>query len=189
KDRWPDRLQVVHVLSREPGDAELLSGRIDAQRLPRLLDAFLPGGADEWFLCGPYRMVLDAKAVLAARGVPERAIRTELFHVTDEPPPPRRADDEAAEAGTRLTVLLDGRASEVVMRPGERVLDAALRVRGELPYSCRGGVCATCGARVVDGEVPMARNWALEPEEGDPAHVLRCQSTSDNDRISVYYDR
>ncbi|HEY8452497.1 MAG: 1,2-phenylacetyl-CoA epoxidase subunit PaaE [Micromonosporaceae bacterium] len=188
KDRWPDRLQVVHVLSREPGDAELLSGRIDAQRLPRLLDAFLPGGADEWFLCGPYRMVLDAKAVLAARGVPERAIRTELFHVTDEPPPPRRADDEAAEAGTRLTVLLDGRASEVVMRPGERVLDAALRVRGELPYSCRGGVCATCRARVVDGEVTMARNWALEPEEVAAGYVLTCQSTPVTDRLTVDYD-
>lgn len=190
KDRWPDRLQVVHVLSREPGDAELLSGRIDAERLPRLLDAFLPAGADEWFLCGPYQMVLDARAVLAARGVAERAIHTELFHVTEEPPPPRRADDAgtAAGAGTRLTVLLDGRASEVVMRPDERVLDAALRVRGELPYSCRGGVCATCRARVVEGEVTMARNWALEPEEVAAGYVLTCQSTPVTDHLTVDYD-
>ncbi|HLV57269.1 MAG TPA: 1,2-phenylacetyl-CoA epoxidase subunit PaaE [Natronosporangium sp.] len=190
KDRWPDRLQVVHVLSREPGDAKLLSGRIDAERLPRLLDAFLPGGADEWFLCGPYRMVLDARAVLAARGVPERSVHTELFHVTEEPPPPRRPDDTGTPAGTgtRLTVLLDGRASEVVMRPDERVLDAALRVRGELPYSCRGGVCATCRARVVDGEVTMARNWALEPEEVAAGYVLTCQSTPVTDHLTVDYD-
>lgn len=191
KDRWPQRLQLVHVLSREPGDAELLSGRIDAPRLPRLLDTFLPGGADEWFLCGPYGMVLDARAVLAERGVPERSVHTELFHVSEQPPEPaRRREPDAAEegGGAALTVLLDGRASQVTMRPDERVLDAALRVRGELPYSCRGGVCSTCRARLVDGEVTMARNWALEPEELAAGYVLTCQSTPVTDHLTVDYD-
>jgi ring-1,2-phenylacetyl-CoA epoxidase subunit PaaE len=192
KDRWPQRLQLVHVLSREPGDAELLSGRIDAQRLPRLLDTFVPAGVDEWFLCGPYGMVLDARAVLSGRGVPDRSVHTELFHVSEEPPePPRRprAPEPAAEdGGAALTVLLDGRASQVTMRPDERVLDAALRVRGELPYSCRGGVCSTCRAKLVDGEVTMARNWALEPEELAAGYVLTCQSTPVTDHLTVDYD-
>lgn len=193
KDRWPDRLQVVHVLSREPGPAELLSGRIDAERLPRLLATFLPARvvtdpATEWFLCGPYQMVLDARAVLADHGVSEQRVRTELFHVPDEQsgtPPPAAP---AAGGGCELTVVLDGRASSVTMRPGERVLDAALRARAELPYSCRGGVCATCRARVVEGEVRMARDWALEPAERAAGYVLTCQSSPVSDRLTVDYD-
>src|SRR5690606_638005 len=192
KDRWPERLQVVHVLSREPGPAELLSGRVGAGRLPRLLARFLParvvtGRATEWFLCGPYQMVLDARAVLADHGVSERRVRTELFHVPDEqsatPPPPAPAGP-----GCALTVVLDGRASRVTMRPGERVLDAALRARAELPYSCRGGVCATCRARVVEGEVSMARDWALEPAERAAGYVLTCQSSPVSDHLIVDYD-
>ncbi len=201
KDRWPTRLQVVHVLSREPGDAELLSGRIDAQRLPRLLDVFVPGEADEWFLCGPYGMVADARTVLAERGVPERAVHTELFHVpTGEEA--ATSGDRSAGAGagaeapsgvvddrrTSVTILLDGRTSSFTMGRDERVLDAALKVRGELPYSCRGGVCSTCRARVVDGEVTMAANWALEPDELAAGYVLTCQSSPVSDELTVDYD-
>jgi ring-1,2-phenylacetyl-CoA epoxidase subunit PaaE len=190
KDRWPARLQIVHVLSREPGDAELLSGRIDAARLPRLLAAFVADPIDEWFLCGPYGLVLDARAVLTERGVPERAVHTELFHVPAsgaDTPPARPA--EAADAGeVEVTIQLDGRASRFTMRRDERVLDAALRVRGELPYACRGGVCSTCRAKLVDGEVTMASNWALEPDELAAGYVLTCQSSPVTDRLSVDYD-
>jgi ring-1,2-phenylacetyl-CoA epoxidase subunit PaaE len=190
KDRWPARLQVVHVFSREPGEAELLSGRIEADRLPRLLDAFLPGGVDEWFLCGPYGMVLDARAVLTERGVPDRAVHTELFHVPESgsgassaPPPPAEGGGEVT-----VTLLLDGRSSSFTMGRGERVLDAALRVRGELPYACRGGVCSTCRAKLVEGEVRMASNWALEPDELAAGYVLTCQSSPVTDHLIVDYD-
>jgi ring-1,2-phenylacetyl-CoA epoxidase subunit PaaE len=194
KDRWPARLQVVHALSREPGDAELLSGRIDAGRLPRLLDVFVPNQVDEWFLCGPYGMVLDARAVLADRGVAERAVRTELFHVPSEgessaPPAniPMAGDGAGADAA-EVMIILDGRSSTFIMGRGERVLDAALRVRGELPYACRGGVCSTCRARLVEGEVTMAQNWALEPDELAAGYVLTCQSSPVTDRLVVDYD-
>lgn len=186
KDRFPDRLQVVHVFSRETGPAELLSGRIDAERLPRLLDAFVPGPIDEWFLCGPYQMVLDARGVLAARGVAEQAVHTELFHVPAagvEPPPAEPPGGEVA-----ATIMLDGRATSFPMGRGERVLDAALRVRGELPYSCRGGVCSTCRARVVDGAVKMAQNWALHPDELAAGYVLTCQAMPVTDQLTVDYD-
>jgi ring-1,2-phenylacetyl-CoA epoxidase subunit PaaE len=192
KDRWPARLQVVHVLSREPGDAELLSGRIDAQRLPRLLDVFVPGEVDEWFLCGPYGMVLDARAVLAERGAAERTVHTELFHVPSEGEAPAATPEAQPDSrdvgGTEVTIILDGRSSTFTMGRGERVLDAALRVRGELPYSCRGGVCSTCRARLVSGEVTMAQNWALEPDEMADGYVLTCQASPVTDKLVVDYD-
>jgi ring-1,2-phenylacetyl-CoA epoxidase subunit PaaE len=188
KDRYRTRLHLVHVLSREPGESPLLSGRIDADRLGRLLDTLVPAEAvDEWFLCGPYGMVVDAQRVLADRGVPKDAVRTELFHVDQPPEPPRRPEDVAG-AGAEVTILLDGRASSFTMGRQDRVLDAALKVRGELPYACKGGVCSTCRAKVVEGSVEMARNYALEPDEVAAGYVLTCQSSPTSDRLVVDYD-
>jgi ring-1,2-phenylacetyl-CoA epoxidase subunit PaaE len=188
KDRYPTRLHLVHVLSREMGESPLLSGRIDAERLSRLLDTIVPGDdIEEWFLCGPYGMVVDAKAVLAGRGVPEAAVHTELFHVDEAPAPPRRPADEPG-TGTEVTIVLDGRSSRFTMGREERVLDAALRVRGELPYACKGGVCSTCKAKVIDGEVTMARNYALEPDEVAAGYVLTCQASPVTDTLTVDYD-
>jgi len=199
KDRFPTRLQVVHVLSREPLEAELLSGRIDADRFGRLLDAFLPPDrVDEWFLCGPHGMVTGARQVLAECGVARSLVHTELFHVAaPEQVGPEQVESDQVESdqveserstGTAVTVLLDGRTSMVRMDRSERVLDAALRVRGELPYACRGGVCSTCRAKVLDGEVSMARNYALEPDEIAAGYVLTCQASPLTDRLTVDYD-
>jgi ring-1,2-phenylacetyl-CoA epoxidase subunit PaaE len=190
KDRYPTRLHLVHVLSREPREAQLLSGRLDADRLRRLFDTLVDASTvDEWFLCGPYALVLDARAVLAERGVPDAAVHTELFHVEDVPVRPREPRPTAARGGgAQVTILLDGRASTFTMGPDERVLDAAMRVRPELPYSCKGGVCSTCRAKVVDGRVQMARNFALEPDEVARGYVLTCQSSPLTDRLVVDYD-
>ncbi|NGM12638.1 phenylacetate-CoA oxygenase/reductase subunit PaaK [Verrucosispora sp. WMMA2044] len=187
KDRYPTRLHLVHVLSREQGDSPLLSGRIDAERLGRLLETIVPGEAiEEWFLCGPYGLVVDARAVLTERGVAESAVHTELFHVDAPPEPVRRSDD--ASGGTDVTITLDGRSSSFTMRRDERVLDAALKVRGELPYACKGGVCSTCRAKVVSGEVEMACNYALEPDEVAAGYVLTCQSSPLTDTLTIDYD-
>jgi ring-1,2-phenylacetyl-CoA epoxidase subunit PaaE len=191
KDRYPRRLQVVHALSREPQLSPLLSGRLDAARLRDILDSPLLNAStvDEWFLCGPYGMVVDAQGVLAERGVPASSVHTELFHVEPEPVVRTAHDPDApAAVAANLTVLLDGRESTVAMAPGERVLDAALRVRPELPYACKGGVCSTCRARLTEGEVEMARNYALEPDELAAGYVLTCQSTPKTDRVAVDYD-
>jgi ring-1,2-phenylacetyl-CoA epoxidase subunit PaaE len=187
KDRYPTRLHLVHVLSREPQDAALLSGRLDADRLRALLDTVVDGSTvDEWFLCGPYGMVTDARAVLAERGVPDQAVHSELFHVEDSPAPVRRVAESEGDA--EVTILLDGRASTFRMGRGERVLDAALKVRGELPYSCKGGVCSTCRAKIVDGRVTMARNYALEPDELAAGYVLTCQSSPTTPHLTLNYD-
>lgn len=187
KDRYPQRLHVVHVLSREPGQAPLLSGRIDAERMNRLLDGLLPAVAeiDEWFLCGPFGMVTGVRAVLGDRGAV--VVHQELFFA-DDGPPPAVARATTMDAGAVASILLDGRESTVTIAPGERVLDAALRVRPELPYACKGGVCSTCRARLVEGEVAMARNFALEPDEVAAGYVLTCQATPVTERLVVDYD-
>jgi ring-1,2-phenylacetyl-CoA epoxidase subunit PaaE len=194
KDRYPSRLHLVHVLSREPQSSALLSGRLDATRLAGILSSLVDASTvDEWFLCGPYGLVLDAKEVLAGRA-PGVTVHTELFHVDDGPPsaaPSRsRPARDAGEAGaaTRVTMVLDGRASTFEMGPDERVLDAALRVRPELPYACKGGVCSTCRAKITEGRVEMARNFALEPDETANGYVLTCQSVPLSDSLVVDYD-
>jgi ring-1,2-phenylacetyl-CoA epoxidase subunit PaaE len=183
KDRYPTRLHLVHVLSREPREADLLSGRLDRDRLKRILDALLPpDSVDEWFLCGPYGMVVDAQGVLDGR-----LVHTELFHV-EETPVARSAGKDVIAAGTEVTIMLDGRASSFTMGRDERVLDAALKVRAELPYACKSGVCSTCRAKVVDGDVRMARNFALEPDELSAGYVLTCQASPTTDALTVDFD-
>jgi ring-1,2-phenylacetyl-CoA epoxidase subunit PaaE len=192
KDRYPTRLHILHVLSREPQDADLLSGRIDAERFGRILEAGLidVDSVDEWFLCGPYGMVMDVRSVLSQRGVPDAGVHTELFHVEETPAAPRRprSADEAPADGATVTIMLDGRSSTFTMERDERVLDAALKVRSELPYACKGGVCSTCKAKVLDGRVEMARNYALEPDEVAAGYVLTCQSSPVTDTVTIDYD-
>ncbi|HEY8371900.1 MAG TPA: 1,2-phenylacetyl-CoA epoxidase subunit PaaE [Pseudonocardiaceae bacterium] len=191
KDRYRDRLQLVHVLSREPRDVELFSGRLDADRIGRLLDAVVPADdIDEWWLCGPYGMVQDAQTVLTARGVPAERVHHELFYVDEPPPPLTRREDSRTPDGpvSEVAVLLDGRRTELMLPRDEPILDAAQRVRADLPFACKGGVCGTCRARVVEGEVRMRRNYALEQHEVDAGFVLTCQALPVSEHVVVDFD-
>jgi ring-1,2-phenylacetyl-CoA epoxidase subunit PaaE len=188
KDRYRSRMQLVHVLSREPRDVELFSGRLDAQRLRRLFGTVVPAAdVDEWWLCGPYGMVCDAETVLAELAVPEERVHRELFYVDSPPPPPRRAE-QSAKAVAEVTVLLDGRSTTVPLPEDTPILDGAQRVRADLPFACKGGVCGTCRARLVDGQVRMRRNFALEQRELDAGFVLTCQSVPVTEHVTVDYD-
>jgi ring-1,2-phenylacetyl-CoA epoxidase subunit PaaE len=193
KDRYPARLQLIHVLSREERDAELLSGRIDAAKLDALLDGLIPPeDVDDWLLCGPFEMVEQVREQLLARGVTNRQIHLELFHVEGEPAPVRRrsstsgagADGEAAE----VTVRLDGRTTTFRMPPDGSVLDATLAVRSDAPYACKGGVCGTCRAKLVEGEVTMARCYALDDDEVADGFVLACQSVPVTPKVVLDFD-
>ncbi len=191
KDRYADRFRLVHVLSREPQEAELLSGRLDPPRLRRLLEALLPPeSVDEWFLCGPFAMVEGAREVLAEAGVGAEHVHTELFHVEGEAPRESASPEEVRAAGSSsVRATLDGRASTVqVPRTGVRILDAVLAVRADAPYACKGGVCGTCRARLVSGEVSMARNYALDPEEVEAGFVLACQSVPVSEDVELDFD-
>lgn len=188
KDRFPERLQVLHVLSREEQDSELLSGRLDPDRLRRLFAALVPvDGVDEWYLCGPFGMVTEGRQALLDAGVPASSVHIELFHA--DPPPPRERRPADAGAGTaEVTVVLHGRTTTVaVERDGPPVLDAVLAVRGDAPYACKGGVCGTCRARCVSGSVEMDVNYALEPDELAAGVVLTCQSHPTSDEVRLEY--
>lgn len=184
KDRHPTRLQVVHVMSREEQESELVSGRLDPDRLGRILDALVPvDGIDEWYLCGPFGMVTQARELLLARGASE--VHVELFHAEAPPPRPRHAPGEVGQA--TVVALLHGRSSTFTMDRDDKVLDALLDVRADAPYACRGGVCGTCRARVVAGAVEMDVNYALEPDELAAGVVLTCQSHPTTDEVRLEY--
>ncbi|MGY2085387.1 1,2-phenylacetyl-CoA epoxidase subunit PaaE [Blastococcus sp. SYSU DS0539] len=190
KDRYGTRLQLVHVLSREPRDAELTSGRLDGERLRTLVGNLVDApGVDHWWLCGPHGMVADARALLAELGVPGERVHQELFYVDDVPPEPVRGDEETvAGPSSSVTVVLDGRTTTLALPRDEPVLDSAQRIRGDLPFACKGGVCGTCRARVTEGEVEMRRNYALEASEVEAGYVLTCQSLPRSDAVTVDYD-
>jgi len=189
KDRFPDRFHLVHVLSREQQDVELFSGRLDGDRLSRILKSLRPAeDVDAWFLCGPQQMVVDLRQVILDHGVEATAIHTELFHADPVPRVPE-AMSSSVEGAAHVTIRLDGRTSDFELRPdGVGVLEAALQVRSDLPFACRGGVCGTCRAKLVEGTVAMDVNYALEPEEMADGYVLTCQSHPTSERVVVDYD-
>ena len=189
KDAYPARMQIVHVLSREPQEVELYSGRLDAARLTALLPATVDVPAvDHWWLCGPFLMVTDAIDVLRELGVDAGRIHRELFWVGDDPPAEATHDEPPVGEGTSLTVILDGRSSTLTLPPGTPVLDGAQTVRPDLPFACKGGVCGTCRAKVTSGAAAMRRNYALEQRELDAGYVLTCQALPQSDEITVDYD-
>jgi ring-1,2-phenylacetyl-CoA epoxidase subunit PaaE len=189
KDAYPARICLVHVLSREPQEVNLFNGRLDASKLRELLPVTVDvATADHWWLCGPFAMVEGAIGVLTELGVARDRIHRELFYVEDSPPAEATHADAPAGPGAEVTVLLDGRSSTVTVEPGTPVLDGAQRVRPDLPFACKGGVCGTCRALLVDGEVTMRRNYALEKEELEAGYVLTCQALPTSDRITVDYD-
>lgn len=189
KDRYPARFQLVTVLSREEQEAGLPSGRLDEERLAGLLPALLPvAEVTGWFLCGPYGLVQGAERALGALGVARNRVHEEIFHVEDTAAPTRAAAATAPAHG-RVTARLDGRSGTWPVRDGESLLDAVLRNRADAPYACKGGVCGTCRAFLVTGEVRMERNFALEEEETEAGFVLACQSHAVTEEVEIDFDR
>jgi ring-1,2-phenylacetyl-CoA epoxidase subunit PaaE len=184
KDRHPTRFQLVHVLSRELQESELLSGRLDAERLRRIRASLL-GESDGWFLCGPFDLVTTVHEALVADGADPGTVHTELFHAEA---PPVTTTAPTTSTGTEAIATLGGLQTAFTVQPGEHVLDALLRVRGDAPYACKGGVCGTCRAHLTEGTVTMDANWALEPDEIARGYVLTCQSRPTGDRLVLDYD-
>lgn len=189
KNRYGPRLDLVHVLSREPRDVELFSGRLDADRLRRIIAALVPvPGVDHVWLCGPFGLIADAREVLAELGVPADRVHYELFYV-DEPPPELHRPDVVIEGDvSEVTVLLDGRTTTSAMAKDVSLLDGASATRNDLPFACKGGVCGTCRAHVVTGEVDMRRNYALDEDEVERGFVLTCQTFPVGDDVTVDFD-
>ena len=195
KDKYPSRLAVHHVLSREQRIAPLMTGRIDAEKLRALLGtAIHADDVDEWFLCGPFELVQLCRDTLAERGVKPERIRFELFTSGKPDRPEGNAgrpvvEDESTET-YKIRFKLDGLQGEVASptHARESILNAALRVRPDVPFACAGGVCGTCRAKLVSGKVSMDENYALEQDELDRGYVLTCQSHPSTPEVTVDFD-
>ena len=190
KNRYGPRLHLVHVLSQEPVEAEISSGRLDRAKLDTLLRVLVPADAvDHWWLCGPFGMVTDAGEVLGEHGVATSTVHRELFYVDAPPPEPVRVPEgvDAAD-GVPATIVLNGRSTTLTLARDVPVLDGAQRARSDLPFACKGGVCGTCRAHVDSGEVVMRRNFALEDDEVAAGYVLTCQSMPVAGDLVVDYD-
>lgn len=195
KDKYPSRLAVHHVLSREQRISPLMSGRIDGDKLDELLDHVIQvDRADEWFLCGPFELVQLCRDTLKERGVDESKVRFELF-TTGKPTTPQGQQGRVVKADPKgenykIEFNLDGTSAQVDSPKSARetVLNAALRVRPDVPFACAGGVCGTCRAKVVKGDFEMEENFALEKDEVEKGYVLTCQTRPTSDQLVVDYD-
>ena len=195
KDKYPQRFAVHHVLSREQRVSPLMSGRIDEEKLNELLDRVIRTEAtDEWFLCGPFELVQLCRDTLKERGVAEDGVRFELF-TTGNPERPAGQQGRAIEvdpSGNNFVISfnLDGTSSRVESPASahETLLNAALRVRSDVPFACAGGVCGTCRAKVIEGDTEMDENYALEKEEVDAGYVLTCQTRPCSENVKIDFD-
>ncbi len=205
KDRYPARLSLIHLLSRQAQEVALFNGRLDTAKVSELLAGLIPADSiGETFICGPEAMIEGCEQALLAAGVPRERIHSERFTTASPPtnainsgaPSDRREraggknglKSESATGTIRLSVQLDGKAHELRMFAHERVLDVALAAGLDLPYSCRGGVCCTCRARVLSGQVAMEKNFTLEDWEVKKGFVLSCQARPLSESVSISYD-
>src|SRR5574343_527659 len=195
KDRYPDRLTLIHILSRQAQEVDLLQDRIDASKVQAIIDTLLPvASMDEVFICGPEAMIEATEQALLAAGVPENRVHAERFTSGPAQAAKVQADTDAgprkqaAAKDIALTIVLDGKEHELAIGPDEHVLDAALDAGLDLPFSCKAGVCCTCRAKVLCGEVVMDKNFTLEGDEVKQGFVLSCQARATTKRLVVSFD-
>lgn len=200
KDRYPERVSLVHVLSRQPGEVAVQQGRLDEAKVTELLRTLLPASQiDEAFICGPEAMIESTERALHAAGVPPERVHAERFASGIALQKQDAINTGAAYAHSAsasdqktfefaLSVVLDGKTHSMGMHAQDNVLDTALQSGLDLPYACKGGVCCTCRAKVLEGQVSMEKNFTLEQWEIDKGFVLTCQSHCVSKKVVVSYD-
>ncbi|MBS1929073.1 MAG: phenylacetate-CoA oxygenase/reductase subunit PaaK [Chitinophagaceae bacterium] len=191
KNKYPERFQLVHILSREMLDTELFFGRLDMEKLAQLQPLIPYAQFNEVYICGPEEMIFNSKEFLETAGVPAANIHFELFTVPGEKKLHEQVLEIQENSGpvSHVSVHLDGRTLEFDLpMNGPSILDGALAQGADLPFSCKGGVCATCRAKLEEGKVEMDKNYALEKEEIEQGFILTCQSHPRSERIFVNFD-
>ncbi len=190
KDRYLSRLAVFHVLSREQQDLAVLNGHLDAEKVALVMRSLVPvASVDQVFVCGPQPMIEGLEKALSDLGMPRDRIHVERFTpgVGGRPPPVTVAPDAKPKA--IATIISEGARFDIPVAEGEAIIDAAIRAGRSLPYSCKGGMCCTCRARLIEGRVEMTVNYSLEPWETDAGYVLTCQSHPVTERVLIDYDQ
>jgi len=194
KNRYMQRMRVYHILSREMMDVPLFNGRIDANKVIDLSKSLIDvNKVDEVFICGPEEMLLAVRQQLLDLGMPSEKIHIELFSSPDQPKAKHeqwvKQHNRHGDAVSKVSVRLDGVTFDMELGYNEdSILDAALKHGADLPYACKGGVCSTCRAKVVEGEVEMEVNYALEKDEIKNGFVLTCQSHPKTERVVIDFD-
>lgn len=188
KDRFKERFQLVNIFSREMNDSALFNGRIDAEKLQLLFKAdLIHANFDHCFACGPDEMMDAIEKVLPELGIERSKIHTERFNTGSTKRISAEQIDRRQEE--RVNIILDGRELIIdVSKQDDSILDAALRAGADLPYACKGGVCATCKCKVLEGQVEMAINYSLEPEEVEKGYVLSCQARPTTPNVRLSFD-
>lgn len=192
KDRYLNRLTLIHVLSSQAQETELLEGRVDPAKVRAIIAAFLPvASMDEVFVCGPEAMIESTEKTLLDAGVPASRVYSERFISATPLENPSSAGEKPEiniARQTNVTVVVDGKEHQLQMGGNEVILDVALNAGLDLPFSCRGGVCCTCRAKVMSGTVSMAKNYTLEPWEMEQGFVLSCQARPTSENVVVSFD-
>ena len=193
KDRFMERLSIYHILSREVADADLLSGRINSEKAESFIKNIIPAEKiDEVFLCGPEEMILSVRDTLIQSGVEAKKIHFELFFSAASAEKKKEhelAINKSDDDFSKVTVKLDATALKLDLAyHGPTILDAALQNGADLPYACKGGVCATCKCKLEKGEVEMDINYSLEPDEIAAGFILSCQAHPRSEEVVVNFD-
>lgn len=189
KNRYINRFSLVHVLSREHSDTPINNGRIDSDKLSAI-DSMLGFTADaHYFVCGPEAMIFSVRDFLAAKGIPPEHVHIELFTSSTKPASVRSPTVTGKKIKSRITLNADGRNINFDMEDaGTTLLDAALQQGADLPYACKGGMCCTCKARLMEGEVRMDVHWGLEQDELDKGFILTCQAYPVSENVVIDFD-
>ncbi|MBL8474063.1 MAG: 2Fe-2S iron-sulfur cluster binding domain-containing protein [Rhodocyclaceae bacterium] len=194
KDRYRDRLTLIHILSRQAQESDLLQGRIDGPKVNALMATLLPAASmDEVFVCGPDAMMDATVAALLGAGVAPARIHLERFSAAlppgvKLPAEPDGRPAEASAADVNLTVTLDGKQYELRAGKDEALLDAALEAGLDVPYSCKSAVCSTCRARLLAGTVRMDKNFTLDARDIAAGYILSCQARATSPAVAISYD-
>jgi ring-1,2-phenylacetyl-CoA epoxidase subunit PaaE len=190
KDRFIDRLSLFHVISGEEQDIPILHGRLDGAKVRVVLRSLVPAkSVDHVFICGPAGMSEDVEATCRELGIAADRIHVERF-VSEfgGRPRPKAVISASAPPKAHASLIIDGKRREVPVAEGEAILDAALRAGIDLPFACKGGMCSTCRAKLVEGEARMEVNYSLEPWELKAGFILTCQARPTTERVVVDYD-
>jgi len=193
KNKFIDRLTIHHILSREVTDAPIYHGRINADKCEALFNKLVDiDTIDESFICGPEEMIFSVKKFLEAKGVDKKHIHFELFTTPGQKTyEGSKQQEKSTDTGptSKIKIKLDGILFEFdLSQKGETILDAALKQGADLPFACKGGVCCTCRAKLVSGDVQMEVNYGLEEEEIEAGFILTCQSHPTTPEVFVDFD-
>ena len=190
KDRYIQRLSLFHVISGEEQDIPILEGRLDAEKVRVLLRSLVPAeSVDHVFICGPTGMSDEIEATCRELGIAEDKIHVERFvSGLGGKPRPKAVVPVSAPPKAVAALIIDGKRREVPVAEGEAILDAALRAGMDLPFACKGGMCSTCRAKLVEGTAEMELNYSLEPWELKAGFILTCQARPTSERVVVDYD-